>query len=497
MAPGNIQDNSTISPYNKNTYYDINTENKDAEIAPGNISEKISGETFFNIKMILNIFINAFKYLWIAVMAALFVCSACSYLRLKTRLKIYTEYISEYKGIPVYAVKGISSAFVLGFIRPTIYLAENLNTSQREVCLAHEYTHIKRHDHLIKLFAFIIVCIHWFNPLVWLSFKLMTSDMEMSCDENTLRNTGLDRKYYSKTLLSLATNEYPRLSGYPIAFADDNSMSRIKNILNYKNPAVLITAICLIAVIICIVGLSLDPLSDAQNTVQGTAQSTSQGISQSTTKDTAQSTSQDISETYFISGKTVDSTGITITTSDVTESEEQLIAQIISMITAYNELLNNYLTEADLITKELPDSNSKALNDIGDNIESITNSIRNLETILENNDTYMKDHHIYSGTYLMQTTDNKDGTAPAMTIHTYNQSFSIDSSVFSSFYPSGSYAITDDDKMICTTNEHQYKYVFKILDKNKLQFIESESHIPEIIDDDIYLQITDESIFIK
>jgi beta-lactamase regulating signal transducer with metallopeptidase domain len=230
-----------------------------------NISEhNLSAAPIFSI---LNI-------IWLAVAIAICGYNAFSYIYfnhrlIKSRKLMDTPYADMYfdkytckKKYTIYTISGMSTSFVMGTFKPVIYVPDNLAASQTKVCIAHEITHIRRYDHIVKLLASLLVCIHWFNPLVWLAFKLMSMDMEQSCDEITLKNSDLDeKKEYSKALLSIAMlkNRNYVFSGYKLGFADDSSKSRIKNILNYKKTCIAVSAVCAAVVIICIAGLSVNP----------------------------------------------------------------------------------------------------------------------------------------------------------------------------------------------------------------------------------------------
>ena len=105
----------------------------------------------------------------------------------------------------VYANNIIPTAFIMGIIRPKIYLPYNLGEKQKEFILLHEQTHIKRGDYLFKILGFVAVSLHWFNPLVWLAFKAAENYMEMSCDEEVIKQLGYNEKAeYSQTLLNIS-----------------------------------------------------------------------------------------------------------------------------------------------------------------------------------------------------------------------------------------------------------------------------------------------------
>lgn len=150
-----------------------------------------------------------------------------------------------------YEAEGIDTPFVFGLIKPRIYLPVYLQAEDKKYVLEHENIHIARKDYFVKAAAYAALCIHWFNPLVWLAFALMEKDMEMSCDEAVLKKLGMDvKKDYSMSLLSLST-EKTMFRGNPLAFGEGKVKDRIQNILSYQKRtfwAVLAAAIVLLAV---------------------------------------------------------------------------------------------------------------------------------------------------------------------------------------------------------------------------------------------------------
>lgn len=134
--------------------------------------------------------------------------------------------------------KKITTPFVAGLVHPAIYLPEGLSETQRQLVTEHEQIHKKRLDYLIKPVSFLLCCIHWFNPLVWVSFFLMEKDMEASCDEAVIRRIGYDRrKDYADTLLGLSQSRGWK-AGYPIAFGENHVKSRIKGVVKMKKAGI-------------------------------------------------------------------------------------------------------------------------------------------------------------------------------------------------------------------------------------------------------------------
>ncbi len=199
---------------------------------------------------------NIFTLLWLIGMAVLLIYSVTMLLKLKKQLKDAVHDTGN-----VYLSEHLSTPFVMGVIRPKIYLPKSLSETEKRYILLHERTHIRQLDHVVKPVSFLVLCIHWFNPLVWLAFFLSGRDMEMACDEAVIRKLGNDvKKEYSASLLSLSTGR-PIVGGSPLAFGEGDAKIRIKNILGYKKPAFWVMAISLITIIAVCAGLALNPKS--------------------------------------------------------------------------------------------------------------------------------------------------------------------------------------------------------------------------------------------
>ena len=186
------------------------------------------------------------RSIWFLGIIVLLVYSLLTLLHLKKNL----QYSILYKD-NIFISDNIETAFVMGVFRPQIYLPANLNDSEREYILLHERTHIRRFDHIVKLISFLVLCIHWFNPFVWIAFFISGRDMEMACDESVIKQLGNDvKKDYSSSLLTLTTGRRI-VGGTPLAFGEGDTKTRIKNVLNYQKPAfwvLLVTAVFVIGV---------------------------------------------------------------------------------------------------------------------------------------------------------------------------------------------------------------------------------------------------------
>jgi beta-lactamase regulating signal transducer with metallopeptidase domain len=202
----------------------------------------------------INIWVEWGQYIWLFGIASLLIYSIVSTVRLHWKLKNATPAFDN-----IYEKNGITIPFVFGLLKPKIYLPIGLYDKERAYIIKHEQVHIKRLDHIIKPFAFAILCIHWFNPLAWVAFFLMSEDMEKSCDESVIRQLGSGiKKDYSTSLLSLSTGRR-FIGGSPLAFGESNTKGRIKNILNYKKPAFWVVIVTILAVAILCIGLMSNP----------------------------------------------------------------------------------------------------------------------------------------------------------------------------------------------------------------------------------------------
>ncbi len=207
----------------------------------------------------VQIIITTAMIIWLVGAAAMLAYSIISYIMLKRRISA-AIHLDRY----VYESDRIRTAFVCGFFKPRIYLPVGIYEDSRNFVLAHERIHIRRRDYLIKPFAFLALSLHWFNPFMWAAYFLMAKDMEMSCDERALKSIGSDEKEnYCNALLTLSA-ERRIIAGSPLAFGENSTKTRVKNVLNYKKPAfwmVLIAVVAGIAVGICLLANPYEKLS--------------------------------------------------------------------------------------------------------------------------------------------------------------------------------------------------------------------------------------------
>lgn len=185
---------------------------------------------------------------WLLGIAVMLAYGVVTYLKLRSRLK---KAVHERDNI--FIASDISTPFVCGILAPRIYLPYTLGDEEKQYILLHEQIHIRRGDYILRIVSFFALCLHWFNPLVWIAFFISGKDMEMSCDEAVIQKVGSGvKREYSASLLSLASGR-KIVTGIPLAFGEGETGSRIKNILKYKKPAKIaaaaVAAVCILAVI--------------------------------------------------------------------------------------------------------------------------------------------------------------------------------------------------------------------------------------------------------
>lgn len=183
------------------------------------------------------------EIIWILGIVVMAIYSVISYRKLKRSLATSTPVKDN-----IYLTDHISTAFVLGMIRPKIYIPSSLLENEQKYIIAHELCHIKRLDHITRMLGFIALSLHWFNPLVWIAFVLSGKDMELSCDEAVMKNMDTDiRAEYSQSLLQFSAHK-KIIHATPLAFGEGDTKERIENVLNYKKPRFWVVLVAIIAV---------------------------------------------------------------------------------------------------------------------------------------------------------------------------------------------------------------------------------------------------------
>ena len=205
--------------------------------------------------------------IWIAGMIVLLLYGILSYFKCR-RMTVQAVHMEG----NIWECDHLTTPFVLGIVRPRIYIPFHLSAEEKPYILAHETYHIKRGDPIVRLLAFVLLTFYWINPFVWLAYFLMIRDMEMSCDEAVLLQLGTKiRKAYSNSLLTFATGR-KQVTFSPLAFGESDTSGRIKNILDFKKPKVWGSFLAILAVILaavfCLTGQKTEDDTSASQSEQ-------------------------------------------------------------------------------------------------------------------------------------------------------------------------------------------------------------------------------------
>lgn len=198
---------------------------------------------------LLQITIGIYEYIWIFGMIALALYTAISYWRLRRKVDTAVRYKDN-----IFQSENVSFPFVLGIIKPRIYLPFKMNGQYLEYVVAHEQAHICRKDHWWKPLGFLLLMIHWFNPLMWLAYVLLCRDIELACDEKVIKELGNEQRGdYTQALVARSVNRR-MIAACPLAFGEVSVKERVKSVMNYKKPAfwvIIISVIVCVGVAVC------------------------------------------------------------------------------------------------------------------------------------------------------------------------------------------------------------------------------------------------------
>lgn len=200
---------------------------------------------------------NIYSVLWLAGMAALLVHALVSAGKLKRKLATAILLRDN-----IYESEFVDSPFVFGVVKPNIYLPMHMDEGTAAYVIAHEHAHLARRDHWWKVLGYLVLALHWFNPLVWVAYILFCRDIELACDEKVVRGLdGAARADYSQALLSCAAPKRA-VAACPLAFGEGNIKMRVKSALHYKKPAFWVAAAAVLAVVIVAVCFLTNPRSE-------------------------------------------------------------------------------------------------------------------------------------------------------------------------------------------------------------------------------------------
>lgn len=204
----------------------------------------------------MQIWLAVATLVWAVGVGAMLLYAVVSYFLLyrKVQVSICTE-------DKIFICDDIDSPFILGIVRPRIFLPSGMEETTQQYVVAHEKAHLKRLDYLWKPFGFLLLSIYWFNPFTWIAYIMLCRDIELACDEKVIKDMGVeDKKEYSKALLTCNVSRR-MIAACPLAFGEVGVKERVKSILNYRKPSFWIVVIVFVAVIGVVVFFMTNPVS--------------------------------------------------------------------------------------------------------------------------------------------------------------------------------------------------------------------------------------------
>lgn len=222
------------------------------------ISENLAPEVGASVNP-MQIIAFVASVVWIVGIVAMVLYTVISYFRIHRKVREAVPYQEN-----IWLCDHIDTPFILGVIRPRIYLPSNMNEQDIEYVIAHEKAHLKRHDHWWKPLGFLLLTVYWFNPILWIAYILLCKDIELACDEKVIKDMGTEiKKPYSEALINCSV---PRkmISACPLAFGEVGVKERVKSVLNYKKPAFWIIVVAVVASIVVAVCFLTNPKQDTE-----------------------------------------------------------------------------------------------------------------------------------------------------------------------------------------------------------------------------------------
>lgn len=249
-----IPSTGTVSPFSDGVDLDSGFETVDliTERVIENSLEASSGHTWSLVKQIVDIS----SFVWLLGVFVLVIYFVISYFKVRKNVKSAVLLRGN-----IYQSDCISSPFVFGLFKPKVYLPYDISDLDLPYIIAHECAHIKRKDYICKPFGFLLLCIYWFNPFVWLSYILLCRDIELACDEKVIKSMDRDsRADYSQTLLRFSANK-TIITACPLAFGEVGVKSRIKSVLEYKKIKFWVVLVCIVLLIAVAPMFLTDPVN--------------------------------------------------------------------------------------------------------------------------------------------------------------------------------------------------------------------------------------------
>ena len=370
------------------------------------------------------IVLTVLSIVWLTGIAAMGIYAVISYMKIKKQVKVSIRLSDN-----IYICDNITSPFILGIIKPKIYLPSSLTEIEKECVIEHENAHIKRLDYIWKPLGFAILSVYWFNPVIWIAYILLCRDIELACDEKVIKEMDIDGKQkYSQALLSCSISR-KTIAACPLAFGEVGVKNRIKSIINYKKPMFWIILISLIVCIAVGIFFATDPANDDEDRNFNP---------------------------YF--NATVLETGETYVLVEPFEDfDEFKIAD--KFYVNLDVISTNPVPEMEVGTELRIVYNGK----IQENYPAQIDDVFAIYLLSEISDSSFEDYLTDSIVFHQTDEDGKSVLGLTLLLDTSNKTFSLSYSIMSSWGVHGTYEETET-KIICTSDDGKYQYYFNIFE---------------------------------
>ncbi len=229
--------------------------------------------------------------IWLAGMSIMLIYAAASYLKVRRTVKEAMHLKDR-----VWVGDDVSTPFILGLVRPKIYLPSSLSDEDGEYVTAHEKAHLKRGDHLWKPLGFLLLAIYWYNPLMWVSYILLCRDIELAADEKVIKSLGEEyKKPYSYALINCSAHR-KLISVCPLAFGEVAVKNRIKSVLNYKRPAFWVIIVTVLLCLAATLMFMTNPKDEVATDSEGNTEESSKELNDTTSEENSESVADTTSE---------------------------------------------------------------------------------------------------------------------------------------------------------------------------------------------------------
>ncbi len=368
----------------------------------------------------------------------------------------------------------ISTPFILGLFRPRIYMPSSINEQDQLYVAAHEYAHIKRHDHWWKMLAFALLSIYWFHPLIWIAYHLFSQDLELACDEKVIHDMGTEnKKPYADALINCSASCRPH-TACPLAFCEIGAALRVKAILHYKKPTVWImaaAAILCFAVGICFLTNPSSIQLRAMEQQQKPDLIKMSGLNRSYTITADTALEQVLT---FLNEIRIIQTDVS--NDQNSDPDKKYQANMITLYYDDEPKSETFFFNHDCTRVWTSDANGTVSINRVYNSKTVRQFFdEQIEKIAENasNDASS------SGTSILYTYKNSpEFSDPSFSLSMEDDTFSFGYSLFSSYMAFGTYELTDQT-LTLKTSDGQFTYVFNVNGDSFVFDASNSSRIPE------------------